>query len=40
MQELKGISVLNALAEQVKRQIEELNEKQITPKLAVVRIGE
>ena len=40
MRELRGMSVVNALAEQTKKHIEKLNEKNVIPKLAVVRIGE
>ena len=40
MQELRGMPVVNALTEKLSKQIEKLNEKQIMPKLAVVRIGE
>ena len=40
MQELRGMPVVNALIEQITTQIEKLNENQIIPKLAVIRIGE
>ena len=40
MQELRGMPVVNAIAEQVNKQIEKLNENKIIPKLAVVRVGE
>jgi len=39
MQELKGLPVVNSLAETFKTQIEELAENNIIPKLAVVRVG-
>ncbi len=40
MQELKGMPVANAITEHIKKQVEKLSEKQIVPKLAVIRIGE
>lgn len=40
MQELRGMPVVTAMGEQIRQQIEALKEKQIIPKLAVIRIGE
>ena len=40
MQKLMGLPVANALTEKIAGQIKKLGEKQITPKLAVIRIGE
>lgn len=40
MQELRGMPVVNALAEKFAQDIKTLGEKGITPKLTVVRIGE
>jgi methylenetetrahydrofolate dehydrogenase (NADP+)/methenyltetrahydrofolate cyclohydrolase len=40
MQQLMGMPVVNAIIAQITGQIEKLNEKQIIPKLAVVRLGE
>ena len=40
MKELRGMPVVNALAEQFNKQVAILKEQQIIPKLAVVRIGE
>jgi len=40
MQELRGLPVVNSLAEKFKIQIEELAKNNIIPKLAVVRVGE
>jgi len=40
MQELRGLPVVDALAEKFKIQIEELAKNNIVPKLAVVRVGE
>lgn len=40
MQELRGLPVVNSLTEQINKQIENLNKKQIIPKLAVIRVGE
>ena len=40
MQILKGMPVVEALTGQIKILVEKLNEKRITPKLAVVRVGE
>jgi len=40
MRELKGLPVVNSLAEKFKTQIEELAENNIIPKLAVIRVGE
>lgn len=39
MQKLRGIPVADALMAQIKRQVEELGQRQIIPKLAVVRLG-
>lgn len=39
MRELRGMPVAEALMGQIERQMEELNQRQIVPKLAVVRIG-
>lgn len=40
MRELRGMPVVNALNEQISKQIEKLNENQIIPKLAVIHVGE
>lgn len=40
MQELKGMPVAEAITEQISWQMKKLTEKQRTPKLTVVRIGE
>ena len=40
MQKLTGMPVVNALAEKIGAQIEKLGENKITPKLAVIRVGE
>jgi len=40
MQELRGMPVVSALTKQMNMQIEQLNQKQIIPKLAVIRVGE
>ena len=40
MQELRGMPVVNALTGQINTKTEELNKKNIIPKLAVIRIGE
>ena len=40
MQELRGLPVVDSLAEKFKVQIEELAKNNIVPKLAVVRVGE
>ena len=40
MRELRGMPVVKALAEQLKAEVAELAQKGVTPKLAVVRVGE
>lgn len=40
MQELRGMPVVNSMADQFRVQVEELEGKGVTPKLAVVRVGE
>lgn len=40
MQELRGMPVVNSLAEKFQTEIERLKNKDIIPKLAVVRVGE
>lgn len=39
MQELRGMPVVNALAEDFARRVEALKKKEISPKLSVIRIG-
>ena len=40
MQELRGLPVVKSLVQKLEKQIQELKEKGVIPKLAVVRVGE